>query len=136
MVTDLQPEEAWDLLINEANSCLVDVRTTGEWHYVGGPDLTKTGKACVRISWHIWPQLTENPDFPGELERAAAQRDMHLVFLCRSGGRSLAAARKAQEAGWTNVYNVLGGFEGELDATGRRGTSNGWKAARLPWRQT
>jgi len=58
-----------------------------------------------------------------------------IYFLCRSGVRSLAAAKAAQEAGYAHVYNITDGFEGPVDATGHRGTVSGWKASELPWRQ-
>jgi rhodanese-related sulfurtransferase len=57
------------------------------------------------------------------------------VFLCRSGVRSVAAARAATAAGLGRSFNVLDGFEGGLDRAGHRGRA-GWRAERLPWRQS
>jgi rhodanese-related sulfurtransferase len=59
-----------------------------------------------------------------------------LYFLCRSGARSKSAAEAMIEAGWNHSFNVEGGFEGSPDATGKRGTVNGWKASGLPWSQS
>ena len=58
-----------------------------------------------------------------------------VIFLCRSGNRSIGAAIAATEAGIAPSYNVLDGFEGNLDENGHRGAT-GWKAVGLPWRQT
>ena len=58
-----------------------------------------------------------------------------MVFLCRSGNRSIGSAIAATEAGIGPSYNVLDGFEGNLDADGHRGTT-GWKAVGLPWTQS
>ena len=65
----------------------------------------------------------------------------HLFFICRSGSRSLAAARLVAartlgEGRPVECVNVAEGFEGDLDGEGHRGTVNGWKVAGLPWRQS
>ena len=59
-----------------------------------------------------------------------------MLLLCRSGGRSRAAAMALTAAGYAHAYNIAGGFEGDLNATKHRGGMNGWKAAGLPWNQT
>ena len=58
-----------------------------------------------------------------------------MIFLCRSGARSISAAEAATAAGIAPSYNVLEGFEGQLDETGHRGVT-GWRAEGLPWKQT
>ena len=45
------------------------------------------------------------------------------------------AAAAATQAGWTDCYNVLEGFEGDRDPQQHRGTLNGWRKAGLPWVQ-
>jgi rhodanese-related sulfurtransferase len=136
MVINLMSRAAWALMQEKADSWLVDVRTPGEWNYVGGPDLGSVGHRLIKLSWHLWPEMKINPDFIAQLNGERAPRDAHLFFLCRSGGRSLAAAQAAAEAGRPHTYNILHGFEGELDGTSRRGRLNGWKSEELPWRQT
>jgi rhodanese-related sulfurtransferase len=136
MVTNLMPRAAWATMQEKSDSWLVDVRTPGEWNYVGGPDLGAIGNRLIKLSWHIWPEMKINPDFVSLLEGERAARDAHLFFLCRSGGRSLAAAQAVTEAGWPHAYNILHGFEGDLDGAGRRSRINGWKYEDLPWRQT
>ena len=125
---DLTPQEAWDKL--EAGAILVDVRTEGEWAHIGIPDTKATDNDPLFIQW-TFPGGVPNPDFLNDLNQQAPEdRNTELVFLCRSGHRSIAAAIAATQAGFTS-YNVLEGFEGEPDRYGER-TVNGWKNRGLP----
>jgi rhodanese-related sulfurtransferase len=125
---DLSPQEAWAKL--EAGAILVDVRTEGEWAHVGIPDTKATENDPLFIQWTFAGGLP-NPEFVEELKRQAPEDTaVELVFLCRSGVRSVAAAIAATRAGYT-AYNVLEGFEGETDRYGAR-TVNGWKNRGLP----
>ena len=125
---DLTPQEAWDKL--EAGAILVDVRTEGEWAHIGIPDTKATDNDPLFIQW-TFPGGVPNPDFLNDLNQQAPEdRNTELVFLCRSGQRSIAAAIAATQAGFTS-YNVLEGFEGEPDRYGER-TVNGWKNRGLP----
>ena len=82
------------------------------------------------IQW-TFPGGIPNPDFVEQLKQQAPEdTGVELVFLCRSGQRSIAAAIAATQAGFT-AYNVLEGFEGEPDRYGER-TVNGWKNRGLP----
>ena len=128
---DLDPQEAWELLATTKNAVLVDVRTDAEWRFVGVP--AGLGADPVLVSW-----LPVDPGrFLADLAAAGLtpQAGRTVVFLCRSGQRSVAAAETATAAGITPSYNVLEGFEGPLDAEGHRGGS-GWRAAGLPWKQS
>ena len=71
----------------------------------------------------------------GELKALGIQLEDDLFFICRSGSRSLAAAKAMAAAGYRNCHNVGGGFEGPLDDERHRGALEGWKAAGLPWQQ-
>lgn len=133
---DLSPEQAWEMLANEGGARLVDVRTVPEWQFVGLPDLSTTGREPELISWQVYPDMHVNGEFVAELETRAPDRSAPLLFLCRSGARSRSAAIAATAAGWRRAYNVAGGFEGDRDGSGRRGRSNGWKVAGLPWKQS
>ena len=82
------------------------------------------------------PDHAPTPDFLGALGRAGLRPEAPVAFRCRSGGRSMAAAEAATAAGYRTAYNVAGGFEGPPDGAGHRGTTRGWKAAGLPWRQS
>ena len=125
---DLTPHEAWEKL--EKGAILVDVRTEGEWAHIGIPDTKATENDPLFIQW-TFPGGIPNPDFITDLTQQAPEDDgTELVFLCRSGQRSIAAAIAATQAGFTS-YNVLEGFEGEPDRYGER-TVNGWKNRGLP----
>ncbi len=134
---DLTPRQAWELLAADPEAVLVDVRTCAEWVYVGVPDTAPLDRDLVRVEWVSFPAGTRNPEFVKGLRAAglAPGDGRPVVFLCRSGQRSIGAARAATSAGLGPAYNVLDGFEGGLDAAGHRGAA-GWRAEGLPWRQT
>ena len=133
---DLTPQQALDLLRDEPDAVLVDVRTAAEWAYVGVPDLSEVGRELVRVEWQTFPGGAVNPGFLDGVRDAGVGPERPVVFLCRSGVRSVAAAEAATRAGYERAYNVLGGFEGPPDEAGHRGRTDGWKAAGLPWRQS
>lgn len=133
---DLTPREAWELLGSELDAVLVDCRTQAEWSYVGVPDPRELGRDLLTVEWQQFPTGDVNTGFIDELREALGDKaGGSLVFLCRSGVRSVAAARAATVAGLGRSYNVVDGFEGGLDAEGHRG-GTGWRAEGLPWRQT
>ncbi len=131
---DLTPQEAWARLQSDPDAALVDVRTEAEWAYVGAPDLTDVRQDLVPIEWISFPDGAQNPRFLDQLAEAVAPGDRTVLFLCRSGARSVAAATAATAAGYSRAYNILDGFEGRLDDAGHRSV-DGWKVAGLPWRQ-
>lgn len=134
---DLNVNEAWQMLSTDAKAKLVDVRTAPEWSFVGRPDLSSAGKAPLLLSWQIYPQMAVNADFVSKLtqELGDANKAAPVLFLCRSGARSKAAAIAMTAAGFQRCYNIAGGFEGDRDGVGHRGTISGWKHAGLPWTQ-
>jgi len=135
MVDDVDPKQVWEALRADEQARLVDVRTDAEWAYVGLPDLGEAGQDPVLIPWQVFPAMQVNGAFTDHLQQAGLTPENRLYFLCRSGVRSLAAARAAQAAGFPHAYNVKDGFEGPPDAEGHRGSVAGWKAEGLPWRQ-
>lgn len=139
-VIDVDPKVAWRALASDANATLIDVRTAAEWTYVGLPLLQSLSKKPVLLEWQSYPSMSINQDFGSKLVAALTDaglaQDTHLYFLCRSGVRSKAAASAMIDLGWTNSFNIAGGFEGGIDLTGHRGSTNGWKASGLPWSQT
>ncbi len=133
MADEITPKQAWEMLRLDPGAQLVDVRTEAEWQHVGLPDLAQAGKRVHLVSWQH-PSGALNRDFLAQLRREAGLvQDQTLLFLCRSGVRSLAAADAASEAGFAACLNVAHGFEGPPDARGRRGTLAGWQADGLPW---
>jgi len=125
----LLPHEAQELLQAAPGSRLIDVRSRAEL------ELNGTVPGAIHVEWQSWPGWVLNPHFLVQL-RHAVVADALLLFLCRSGHRSHRAAIAATEAGLMNCFNVLEGFEGDLDkATGHRNEVNGWKHRGLPWIQ-
>ncbi|WP_369069219.1 rhodanese-like domain-containing protein [Kineococcus terrestris] len=134
---DLTPRDAYDLLREDATAVLVDVRTEAEHRFVGVPDLSSLGREPVLVSWLPVPGEEPGRTFLQQLAAAGVPADHEgpVVFLCRSGVRSVAAAEAATAAGFGRALNVLDGFEGPLDEHGHRGGA-GWRADGLPWRQS
>ena len=134
---DITPVQAWKLLSDNPRAVLVDVRTDAEWRFVGVPDLSSLGREVVYIEWNT-NEGRRNENFADELKErvgpAAADEDRPVVFLCRSGNRSIGAAEVSTALGIAPAYNMLDGFEGQLGADGHRGET-GWRAVGLPWKQ-
>ena len=141
-VLELLPNQAWDLLTDDQNTVLVDVRSKPEWGFVGTPDLSSLGRSAVFVEWASFPGMSANAGFADEVLQALdGATPSAMLFLCRSGVRSLGAAGAMTEAfersGKTvSCINVSEGFEGDLDPQHHRGGLNGWKARGLPWRQS
>jgi rhodanese-related sulfurtransferase len=132
---DVSAAEAWQKLSADASAQLVDVRTMAEWNFVGLPDVSSLGREVHRVEWQLFPTGEQNPGFLDEITQALSDKDAPVLLLCRSGARSPAAAIALTNAGFRQAFNIADGFEGSVDADGHRGTRNGWKAAKLPWRQ-
>lgn len=124
----LYPQEAW-ALVKAGVAALVDVRTVEERKFVGHVP------GSLHVAWQTGTALIKNPRFLRELENKAGGKDRVIVLLCRSGKRSAAAAEAAAAAGFSQVFNVLEGFEGDLDTQQRRGDLGGWRHHGLPWQQ-
>lgn len=121
------PHEAW-MLAAAGAAILIDVRTAEEYKYVGHVPGTPL------VQWQSGAALSRNPRFTRELAGKAGKDDA-ILLICRSGKRSAAAAEAATRAGFTRVFNVLEGFEGEITADGQRGATGGWRYHGLPWVQ-
>ena len=123
---DVSPELAcrwWQA----GQAVLVDVRSEAEREWVGFVP------GAVAVAWKHWPGMALNPAFDEQL-LAAVPSGGKVVLLCRSGVRSVGAARRATQLG-LEAYNILEGFEGDPDAQGHRGRVGGWRLRGLPWRQ-
>ncbi len=107
---------------------LVDVRTDAERAWVGYVP------GALALAWKQWPGMAPNPDFDASLQQAV-EAGKPVLFLCRRGVRSIAAAQRATALG-LQAYNVLEGFEGDANAQGQRGQVGGWRFHGLPWRQS
>jgi rhodanese-related sulfurtransferase len=123
---DVTPQLAHDWW-RSGDAVLVDVRSDAEREWVGFVP------GAVPLAWKQWPGMALNAGFDDGL-RQAVPSGKKAVLLCRSGVRSIAAARRATELG-IEAYNILEGFEGDADAQGHRGRKGGWRLRGLPWRQ-
>lgn len=132
---DVMPATAWKILTENKDAVLIDVRTRAEWNFVGLPELAPIGKEPALLEWQVFPSMQPNAEFVSTLGSAITDKSTPLLFLCRSGARSAAAAKAMTAAGYSTCLNVAEGFEGPLDAQGKRGSAAGWKATGLPWRQ-
>lgn len=123
---DVPAELAWQW-VRSGQAVLVDVRTDAEREWVGRVP------GAVAVAWKQWPGMASNLNFDAEL-RAAVPEGVKLVLLCRSGVRSVAAAQRATGLG-IEAYNILEGFEGDVNADKQRGHLGGWRKRGLPWTQ-
>lgn len=138
MIKEVDPKQAYDILQKTDDAVLIDVRSTMEHQYVGHP------LDALHLPLKEPPSWETSSDFVKKLEIALQQQypdkktfsDLPLLMLCRSGARSATAGEMLINSGYTNVYNVLEGFEGDKDENGHRSTINGWRFHGLPWEQS
>src|SRR3970040_11827 len=124
----LTPREAFEFLKQTSDAVFVDCRSEMEYLFVGHP------KGAILVSWNDGPNWDITPEFVSHAQKATSVT-RPVVLICRSGNRSLDAGHALEEAGFTKIYNMLHGFEGELDDDHHRGASTGWRFEGLPWEQ-
>lgn len=126
----LDPRAAWEAMKAAPDALFLDVRMEIESLYVGRPP------GVVNIAWYEYPELTPQPEaFVAAVEREAGRKDRAIYLICRSGKRTVDAAKALDAAGFTDVTNIKEGFEGELDDKFHRSTLSGWRYHGLPWEQ-
>lgn len=125
----LTPTEAYALQQTSPAMKLVDVRARAEIDWVGRIP------GAVEIEWATYPGMKPNPNFLAALQQQVDKESV-VLFICRSGQRSHASAAAATQAGYTDCYNILEGFEGDKNPANRRNLINGWRFAGLPWEQS
>ncbi len=132
-IPELELTEAWAILRDDPQAVLIDVRTPEEWKLVGVPVLDSINKSPRLAYWTAYGTGAPNQAFLSEAT-GDLDPDTPLLFLCRSGVRSKAAAGLVALHGFTTTYNITAGFEGNLGPNGQRKT--GWRDCGLPWRHT
>lgn len=90
---------------------------------------------ALLIPWNDGLDWDVNPHFDAHVKKAASV-DHPVVLICRSGNRALDAGVALGKAGFSQIYSVLHGFEGELDETYHRNSVTGWRFDGLPREQT
>ncbi len=127
---NLDPKQTFDFLKRNPTAVFVDCRSEMEFLFVGHPI------GAMLVPWNDGPDWEINPHFVGQVKKAVAQTLARpVVVICRSGNRSVDAGIALEKAGFQSVYNVLEGFEGDLDERHQRGQLGGWRKAGLPWEQ-
>lgn len=142
-VSEISCIDAFELLKNNKNTILIDVRTKEETSFVGIVDASSFDNRLILLPWKIFPDMKLNREF-GESLQAILHKifgtnfkeEVKVLFLCRSGARSEQAAYFAENEGYKNCLNIIYGFEGDLNDKKQRGKINGWKADNLPWIQS
>ncbi len=134
-VTSMPPKEAYELLQNNPDASLIDIRSSMEFLFVGHP------VGAIHIAWIDEPDWSINPDFVVEIMQVATKKntdsplDNPLILICRSGVRTLQAAKVLIEAGFTQIIHIDEGFEGDRNEHFQRSTVGGWRFHGLPWEQ-
>jgi rhodanese-related sulfurtransferase len=124
----LGPKEAHDFLHQNPEAVLVDCRSEMEYLFVGHP------AGAHHVAWNDGPDWTINPHFVGQVQKIASL-NRPVVLICRSGQRSVDAGISLEKAGFSDIINVLEGFEGPLDELHQRSKISGWRFHGLPWEQ-
>lgn len=124
----------------------VDVRTPEEQLFVGVPEGIDGTTPFGIMNYAKWDEEKKtyirypNPDFLGQFEMWVMDKGIEktdpIVLICRSGDRSALSADLLARHGYTNVWSVVDGFEGDIAKDGpKKGQRavNGWKNEGLPW---
>jgi rhodanese-related sulfurtransferase len=130
MIENLDPNQAWAVLQNNPNAVLIDVRTAIEHSFVGHPP------KAIHVAWKEFPGMQLNHAFVQQVQQHAPDKSAPVLLLCRSGQRSVDAAKALEANGYTHLINILEGFEGSLDEHKHRGSLGGWRFHGLPWQQS
>jgi rhodanese-related sulfurtransferase len=143
----LTAKDAYTLKSQKSDVIFVDIRTRAEIAFVGMPQISDANiPYAVPGSWNNWDEkkktfkLEPNSGFLVSMEELikakGGNKDSHIIFMCRSGSRSAKAVNLLTKSGYTNVYTVVDGFEGDKAKQGElkgQRVVNGWKNSGLPW---
>lgn len=140
-------QQAHDYILENADKTLfLDIRTPGELNYLGMADLMDYHVPYVYMDRSKWDEKktryvrVKNANFVSDIEDRLQKKGLTksdtVIVMCRSGKRSAEAVNILSDAGFTQVYSVVDGYEGdkakEGETKGQR-TVNGWKNSGLPW---
>lgn len=138
----LKPEGAHRALTQNPDILFIDVRDPIEVSFVGHAESIDKIIPVAVATHEVDPEtgqyrMVANDDFVADVDDLVAERGLAksdpIIVSCMAGFRSGAAARRLIDAGYTNVWNLVEGFEGDKASDGTR-TQNGWRNAGLPWR--
>ncbi len=133
-------------MANMEKTLFVDTRTPSELNYLGAATVMDAHIPLVFMDSTAWNdkkhryKRAENKNFVGDVDAALKKKglskDDTVILMCRSGKRSAKAANMLADAGYTKVYSVVDGYEGDKAKEGPdkgKRTVNGWKNSGLPW---
>ena len=123
MYQEASPQSTFEALQNNPQAQLIDCRTQAEWSFVGMPDLSSIGRAIIQLEWQGLDGK-RNSNFVAQVEQNLP-KDTPIYILCRSGVRSAAACTALAEHGFTQLFNIISGFEGNINAGGHRSQTDG-----------
>ena len=127
----INPKQAFAM----KDCAFIDIRSSMEFLFVGHPT------RFVNIAWIDEPKWEINQNFAQEVENLVQKKfkdnvkKTPIILICRSGVRSIDAGIVLLENGFTDVYSVDEGFEGDIDDNSQRGNLGGWRYHGLPWVQ-
>ena len=124
MIKQIASKDIRSYLMTEPNSVLLDVRTKEEWDTIGKPDGEKIGLKTYFLSIQSGEERIFNENFVQEFKNLNIGQDHEILTICRSGGRSQAAAELLTRENYT-CSNISDGFEGNQENVG-------WKKCDLP----
>ncbi len=138
----INAQQAYTMWKNDpANVVIIDCRTPEEYVFVGHPDMAynipsklMTNEFDAAKNFY---KMVNNPDFVNMVTQHF-KKNQPLLLMCRSGSRSASGANQLAKAGFTNVYTIVDGFEGDqvkADDSYFKGQRmvNGWKNSGSPW---
>ncbi len=129
-IKSTSPTQAYEILNNDSHAVLIDTRTFIEFSFVGHPI------GAIHVPLKRPPNWKPLPDFVEQVEKHVPSKSTTIVLMCRSGARSMEAAKLLEEAGYQSLYNMTEGFEGDKDKNNHRGKLGGWRYHQLPWEQS
>jgi rhodanese-related sulfurtransferase len=130
LIKNLDPRQTWAAITGNTGAVLLDVRDRIEFSFVGH------ALGAVNIPWKDAPDWKPNPNFVDEVRQRIPNPETPIYLMCRSGQRSMDAAKALAAAGYRDLTNIDEGFEGALDEHKHRGTLGGWRFHGLPWQQS
>ncbi len=130
MIEEFDPKTCFSIMQNNTSSIMIDVRMSVEYDFIGHPP------EAIHIAWKEFPGMTLNTNFVEQVCEIVQDKSTTILLLCRSGVRSMAAAKALEAEGYQHLINIAEGFEGDLDNNNHRGNINGWRFHGLPWLQS
>jgi len=143
----LTAQEAYDLRSKDPRSLLIDIRTLAEVNFLGMPTVADANIEYERMdaqgrfnqkkgSISLSPNLEFTQEVARLVEELGLSKDSPIILMCRSGKRSAQAANELTLDGFTRVYTITDGYEGDIAKDGQQAGQraiNGWKNSNLPW---